>query len=85
MENAYVADHNSFLLLIKSDDESVKNKWPLSLQLEDDAMYMSPICSFRNNGPTFGDWYDICIHDNYINNLRRTRDGQKQNVPMAWN
>ena len=61
--NQWISDENAFLFLIKSDDESIKNKCPLLLELKKGNEHCA-VATDSDLGPCFGLGHDICIGDN---------------------
>ena len=60
-----VRDENSFLFLVKSDEESVQKSCPLLLELRKDDLHVdNAIGRHRKCSPIFGFGFDILIHDN---------------------
>ena len=55
-------DENAFLFLIQSNDDTVKDKCPLLLKLNEESVDWA-ICCNRSSGPSFGGGRDIHITD----------------------
>ena len=62
-DKGYIEDKDSFLFLIKSDNQSVANKLPMTLSCIHSG---SAIWNDEKEGPCFGG-HDICIQDKCIN------------------
>ena len=55
-----VTDQHAFLFLIKSNDESIKNKLPTIIEMME-GRENGAICCGTDYGPTFGMGHEICI------------------------
>ena len=79
----YRTDKNAFLFLIKSEDDSIRNKCPLLLELNKDYDQHAIRCD-NYFGPVFGKGHDICIVDDCNKIFEKKLDTLQENYCCQW-